>query len=94
LEDDEMAFDGLFTHAMVHELNATLAGGRIAKINQPYPLELLMVIRANRHNYPLLFSANPAYPRVQITQIPYQNPANPSNFTMTMRKYLDGAIID
>lgn len=94
LEDDEMAFDGLFTHAMVHELNATLAGGRIAKINQPYPLELLMVIRANRHNYPLLLSANPAYPRVQITQIPYQNPASPSNFTMTMRKYLDGAIID
>lgn len=89
-----MAFDGLFTHAMVHELNTTLAGGRIAKINQPYPAELLMVIRANRHNYPLLLSANPAYPRIQITQIPYQNPAKPSNFTMTMRKYLDGAIID
>lgn len=89
-----MAFDGLFTHAMVHELNTTLAGGRIAKINQPYPAELLMVIRANRHSYPLLLSANPVYPRIQITQIPYQNPAKPSNFTMTMRKYLDGAIID
>lgn len=89
-----MAFDGLFTHAMVHELNTTLAGGRVAKINQPYPLELLLVIRANRTNYPLLLSANPAYPRIQVTKIPYQNPAVPSNYTMTLRKYLEGAIVD
>ncbi|MCQ2569901.1 MAG: NFACT family protein, partial [Limosilactobacillus sp.] len=89
-----MTFDGLFTHAMVHELNTTLAGGRVAKINQPYPLELLLVIRANRTNYPLLLSANPAYPRIQVTKIPYQNPAVPSNYTMTLRKYLEGAIVD
>ena len=31
-----MSFDGLFTHAMVRELNETLAGGRIMKIHQPY----------------------------------------------------------
>lgn len=89
-----MAFDGFFTHAVVHELNNTLATGRVAKVNQPYPAELIMTIRAHRHNYSLLLSANPTYPRMQITQIAYQNPAVPSNFAMTMRKYLEGAILD
>ncbi|MCB8642814.1 NFACT family protein, partial [Holdemanella sp. DFI.5.55] len=68
-------------------------GGRVSKVNQPYPAEMVMVIRANRHNYSLLISANPSYPRIQITQIPYQNPAVPSNFAMTMRKYLEGALV-
>lgn len=89
-----MAFDGLFTHAMVHELKEQLKGGRINRISQPYPAELLMVIRAHRHNQTLLLSANPSYPRIQITTIPYQNPAVPTNFTMTMRKYLESAVID
>ncbi|MBB1063325.1 NFACT RNA binding domain-containing protein [Limosilactobacillus fastidiosus] len=89
-----MAFDGFFTHAIVHELNATLATGRVAKVNQPYPAELIMTIRAHRHNYSLLLSTNPTYPRMQITKIDYQNPAVPSNFAMTMRKYLEGAILE
>ncbi len=89
-----MAFDGFFTYAVVHELDQTLATGRVAKVNQPYPAELIMTIRAHRHNYSLLLSANPTYPRMQITQIAYQNPAVPSNFAMTMRKYLEGAILE
>ena len=89
-----MAFDGFFTHAVVHELDQTLSTGRVAKVNQPYPAELIMTIRAHRHNYSLLLSANPTYPRMQITQIAYQNPAVPSNFAMTMRKYLEGAILE
>lgn len=88
-----MSFDGFFTHAMVKELNDTLATGRVVRVNQPYPAEMIMVIRANRHNYSLLVSANPSYPRIQITTIPYQNPAVPSNFAMTMRKYLEGALV-
>lgn len=89
-----MPFDGFFTHAIVNELNQTLSSGRIAKVNQPYPAETILVVRAHRHNYSLLISANPAYPRIQITTIPYQNPAIPSNFAMTMRKYLEGALIE
>ncbi|QLL69928.1 NFACT RNA binding domain-containing protein [Lactobacillus sp. 3B(2020)] len=88
-----MAFDGFFTHAMVVELNQFLTSGRVMRVNQPYPNEMIMVIRAHRKNQRLLISANPAYPRFQLTKIPYQNPAVPSNFTMTMRKYLEGAIL-
>ena len=86
-----MTFDGLFTHAMIHELNQTLQNGRVTKISQPYPNEVILTIRANRTNYPVLLSANPRYARFQITQIPYTNPAVPTNFTMMLRKYLKGA---
>ncbi|MRN06001.1 fibronectin/fibrinogen-binding protein [Lactobacillus sp. 0.1XD8-4] len=89
-----MSFDGFFTHAIVHELNQKLTTGRVAKVSQPYPAELIITIRAHRKNYPLLLSANPTYPRVQITNIPYKNPAVPTNFTMTMRKYLEGALVN
>ena len=79
-----MSFDGLFTHAIVHELDQKLTTGRVAKVSQPYPAELIITIRAHRHNYPVLISANPTYPRIQITEIPYKNPAVPTNFTMTI----------
>lgn len=88
-----MSFDGLFTHAMVTELRQTLVGGRISKINQPYQNELILTIRANRQNYPVLLSADPTYPRIQTTQIPYVNLAVPTNFAMMMRKYLQGAVV-
>lgn len=86
-----MSFDGIFTHAMVNELNEQLISGRVARISQPFPNEIILTIRANRKNYPLLLSANPNYARVQITEIPFSNPPVPTNFTMTLRKYLDGA---
>lgn len=92
-EDISLSFDGLFTHAMVHELAPLLTGGRVARISQPYPNELILTVRAQRHNYPLLLSAHPNYARVQVTEIPFVNPATPTKFTMSLRKYLDGAIL-
>lgn len=89
-----MAFDGLMTHTVANELNTTLADGKITKIQQPYPNEVILTIRANRKSYPLLLSAHPSYARVQITQVPYANPATPPNFAMSLRKYLDGAILE
>ncbi|WP_051006373.1 NFACT family protein [Liquorilactobacillus vini] len=88
-----MPFDGLFTHAMVTELNQHILHGRITKISQPYPNEVIITLRAQRHNYPLLLSAHPNYARVQITKIPYDNPPIPTNFTMMLRKYLEGAVL-
>lgn len=88
-----MPFDGLFTHAMVTELNQHILHGRITKISQPYPNEVIITLRAQRHNYPLLLSAHPNYARVQITKIPYENPPIPTNFTMMLRKYLEGAVL-
>ncbi|GEO68244.1 NFACT RNA binding domain-containing protein [Levilactobacillus acidifarinae] len=88
-----MSFDGSFTHAMVHELQQTVTTGRVSKINQPYANEVVLTIRANGHNHPILLSANPTYARIQVTEIPYVNPPVPTNFTMILRKYLQGAIL-
>ncbi|MBW1605580.1 NFACT RNA binding domain-containing protein [Lactobacillus sp. Sy-1] len=89
-----MSFDGSFTHSMVKELSDWLKGGRIAKINQPYPNEIIITIRSNRNSYPVLLSANPSYARAQVTNIPYVNPPVPTNFTMTLRKYLSGSVLN
>lgn len=88
-----MSFDGMFTHAMVDELNQNLRGGRISKIQQPFANELILTIRSNRKNRQLLLSAHPSYARVQITDQPFANPAKPSTFVMSLRKYVTSAIV-
>ncbi|OLN22838.1 hypothetical protein BTO30_07910 [Domibacillus antri] len=89
-----MAFDGLFTKAMVEELNEALTGGRVNKIYQPYKNEAMMVIRARGKNNKLLLSAHPSYARVQLTDTVQDNPSEPPLFCMMMRKHLDGAILE
>ncbi|MCV3763536.1 NFACT RNA binding domain-containing protein [Companilactobacillus farciminis] len=88
-----MSFDGMFTHAMVNELNQNLRGGRISKIQQPFANELILTVRSNRKNRQLLLSAHPSYARVQITNQPFANPAKPSTFVMSLRKYITSAIV-
>jgi Predicted RNA-binding protein homologous to eukaryotic snRNP len=89
-----MSFDGMFTHAMVNELNQNLRGGRISKIQQPFANELILTVRSNRKNRQLLLSAHPSYARVQITNQPFANPAKPSTFVMSLRKYITSAIVE
>jgi predicted ribosome quality control (RQC) complex YloA/Tae2 family protein len=86
-----MPLDGLFTHATARELNNLLIGGRISKVHQPYSNEIILVIRNNGTNYPLLLSAHPTFARAQITRIPYENPQTAPNFVMLLRRYLEGA---
>ena len=88
-----MPLDGLFTHAIVHELNTLITGGRITKVHQPYSNEIVLVVRNNGQNYPLLLSAHPSYARAQITYIPYENPQTAPNFVMFLRRYLEGTKI-
>ncbi|CAI2595540.1 Rqc2 RqcH [Apilactobacillus kunkeei] len=63
-----MSFDGSFTHAMTGELNRLVSGGRVSKINQPYDNEIVLTVRSNHENYPILISANPNYARVQVSK--------------------------
>lgn len=89
-----MSFDGIFTHAMVDELRYALNNGRVSKVHQPYKNEIILVIRANGKNHKLLLSAHPSYARIQLTEIPYENPSSPPNFCMVMRKHLEGAVLE
>jgi predicted ribosome quality control (RQC) complex YloA/Tae2 family protein len=89
-----MSFDGVFTYAVVTELQQTLAGGRITKIHQPAANELVLQIRAYGRNYKLLLSAHPSYARVHLTNETYDNPSEPPMFCMLLRKHLEGSIIE
>jgi len=88
-----MSFDGLFTHAIVDELNEELVDGRVSKIQQPYDDEIILKIRANRKNHNLLISAHPQYSRIQKTEIPFENPQQPPQFAMILRKHLESAFL-
>ncbi|MCR8968013.1 Rqc2 family fibronectin-binding protein [Streptococcus zalophi] len=89
-----MSFDGFFLHHMVKELKEEILFGRVQKINQPFENELVLSIRQNRQNYRLLLSAHPVFGRLHITQVTFSNPQTPNTFTMIMRKYLQGAVIE
>ncbi|WP_243298208.1 Rqc2 family fibronectin-binding protein [Bacillus litorisediminis] len=88
-----MSFDGLFTRAMVHELQS-LIGARIHKVHQPYKLECILQVRENGISHKLLLSAHPSFHRVQLTEEIYENPKEPPKFCMLLRKHLEGGVIE
>ena len=87
-----MAFDGLFTVAMINELKR-LETGRISKVHQPNALEVVLHIRARGKNEKLLFSIHPSYARVHLTKESIENPQEPPMFCMLLRKHIEGGII-
>src|SRR5699024_4601496 len=89
-----MPFDGIVTHAVTEELNETLNGGRINKIYQPNPFELLLHIRNKRQNFQLLSSIHPLYARFHLTERSFQNPEEPPMFCMILRKHLANSLIE
>ncbi|CAG9611119.1 Rqc2 RqcH [Bacillus rhizoplanae] len=89
-----MAFDGLFTRAITHEIANSLQTGRISKIYQPSKYEILLHIRANGKNQKLLLSAHSTYARMHLTTQNYDSPALPPMFCMLLRKHLEGGFIE
>lgn len=89
-----MSFDGFFLHYLTKELSDKLLNGRIQKVNQPYERELVLGVRNHRQNFKVLISAHPVFGRIQLTDSNFQNPQVPNTFTMIMRKYLQGAVIE
>ena len=85
--------DGIFFYKLALELN-NLSTGKIDKIQEVSEYEFLFTIRRNRVNYRLLISLSPNYPRINITEKTYSFPREPKSFTMLLRKYFEGAIVD
>ena len=69
-----MPLDAICLTALLTELRGQLLGGKIDKIYQPGRDEIVMAVRAPVGNVKLLFSANPGHPRVQLTEVPRENP--------------------
>ncbi|AMA72601.1 MULTISPECIES: NFACT family protein [Aneurinibacillus] len=89
-----MAFDGIVTRAVAHELHEKLATGRIMKVYQPTDTDIVMQVRTRSGNVRVLLSASLSFPRIHITNISYQNPLEAPMFCMLLRKYCEGAIIE
>jgi len=83
-----LPFDGVVAKSIVQELTEELAGGRIDKVLQPEPDEIVLAVRARSKNHRLLLSASPRYPRIHLTDMVKENPPVPPAFCMLLRKHL------
>ena len=84
-----MPIDAICLQAVVHELEPQLVGMRIDKIQQPAKDQVVLLMRGKR----LLLNAGTGAPRIQLTEILRDNPAEPPMFCMLLRKHLSGARI-
>ena len=88
-----MAYDGIITFAIAKELNEKIVPGKIEKIYQPGPDDLLVHIHTQRGNVRLFMSCNSQSARVCLTDGSYTNPDQPPAFCMLLRKHLQGGRI-
>ena len=86
-----MSLDAICLRAIVTELEPELVGARIDKVQQPERDQIILLLRGNKR---VLLSVNPNQPRIQLTRMQRENPAQPPMFCMLLRKHLVGAHIE
>ena len=89
-----MIFDSLLLTAVRDELGRTLVGGKLEKITQPDPDEIVLRFYHAGHKYDLLLSCNAAHARAHLSIARRDNPPTPPNFCSVLRRSLDGAWLD
>lgn len=88
-----MAFDGIVTQAITHELKNDLIGGKIDKIHQPDKNTILLGIYSNSIHYALNICIDAHNCRINLTTNSKENPLVAPNFCMLLRKHLIGSKI-
>ena len=88
-----MAYDGIITYGIARELKDVITLGKIEKIYQPGPEELLLHIHTQKGNVRLFMSCNSMSARLCLTENKYANPDQPPTFCMLMRKHIQGGRI-
>ena len=86
-----MALDAGFLAAIAAELKKTAMGARIEKVYQPERDTVVLQMRTFEGGKRLLINAGSANPRLGFTAIPLENPQNPPQFCVLLRKHLSGA---
>lgn len=87
-----MSLDGALLHFVKEELSE-LIGARVEKIYQPSRDEIVVALRilsGGKSSKKLIFSANSARARVNLTEAEFENPPAPPMFCMLLRKHLSG----
>lgn len=93
IQENIMALDGITINALTKELSNRLLGGRISKIAQPEPDELLLTIKSQSANERLLISAGASLPFVYLTADNKPSPQTAPSFCMLLRKHISGGHI-
>ncbi len=88
-----MSYDGAVTCAMTQELIRELTQGKIEKIYQPQPEQLLLSVHTAKGRRKLFISASGNHSAVYLTDASPENPAQPPLFCMVLRKHLGAARI-
>ena len=98
-----MAFDGITIANLVHDLNQFLPYGRLARIAQPEPDELLLTVKMSPERQQrtgikggqirLCISASASLPLMYLTQENKPSPLTAPNFCMLLRKHLQNGRI-
>ena len=88
-----MAFDGITIAAVRKELSDALTGGRVYKIAQPEPDELLLTIKNNSSQYRLTLSASASLPLAYLTSRNKTSPITAPGFCMLLRKHIQNGRI-
>lgn len=98
-----MAFDGITVSNLVRDMNRLLPGGRLSKIAQPEPDELLLTVKLSPEKQQaagirggqirLCISASASLPLLYLTQENKPAPLTAPNFCMLLRKHLQNGRI-
>ncbi len=87
-----MAYDGITTKNMVHELRQSLLNARVEKIYVPNKNEVYINFHTqNRENLKLLISIDANNARIHLTKYGKENPVKAPQICMILRKHLQGA---
>lgn len=88
-----MSYDGMATYAAVKEFKCVLCLGKIEKIYQPQPEQLLFIIHTQNGKKKLFISASGNHSAAYLVEKTPENPAAPPVFCMVLRKHLNAARI-
>lgn len=88
-----MALDGILLHKITDEIRHSLPA-RIQKIYEISGTEILFQLHGAEGKQQLLVSCHSVYNRMLLTKRSYPTPAEPGNFVMVLRKYLEGAVME
>ena len=85
-----MPIDAVFLESLRCELQEQLLSCRVDKVQQPERDTILLSMRGPNGGGKLLLTASPNHPRIQLTSLSFENPAQPPMFCMLLRKHLTG----
>ena len=89
-----MPQDAFTLRYLCEELDAEFKGGKVNRIIQPAPEEVVFTVYTGTKTQRLYISVNPACPRIGIDNADRESPLTAPNFCMLLRKHLLSATID